>query len=311
MIAARAEVAPLARLRPLLGEVNDLKRIRVAGHAGSLAERGFARSWAALLAGEDASRVAIREAAASVVAVRLGGIDAGVLADAGLAPAEARRVFADALDASVEGLDDALLGHLRGTLDELADPARSARPSASLPPWVDRLAAQPRAGATRPGFPRLVLEPPENHAEHCYAVAVYGVLVAPTFGANPSGPFLAGLAHHLHNADLPDSGFAGEESLGDHLRPVMDRLTARALGQLPAGLAATVAGARTLLDHADTPEARSFHAADVLDRVLQMEQYARVAAFELRHALVDLDLVHPGPLQAFHQRVLAGVGLLP
>ena len=29
--------------------------------------------------------------------------------------------------------------------------------------------------------------------------------------------FLSGLAHHLHNATLPDSGFAGEILLGEHL----------------------------------------------------------------------------------------------
>ena len=69
--------------------------------------------------------------------------------------------------------------------------------------------------------------------------------------------------------------------------------------------------ARAVLPDATTAEGRAFHAADVFDRVLQMEQYARVAAFETRQALVDLDLVHPGPLQAFHQDVLDAVGLLP
>ncbi len=60
-----------------------------------------------------------------------------------------------------------------------------------------------------------MFEPPENHAEHCLAVAVYGVLLAPRYGADPSVVFLAGLAHHLHNARLPDSGFTGEALLGD------------------------------------------------------------------------------------------------
>ncbi len=80
---------------------------------------------------------------------------------------------------------------------------------AAVPPFVPLLAAQPRAGATRPGHPRVILEPAENHAEHCAVVAVNGVLAAGVFGADPAGPFLTGLAHHLHNAYLPDAGDAG------------------------------------------------------------------------------------------------------
>ncbi len=129
-------------------------------------------------------------------------------------------------------------------------------------------------------------------------------------GPTRPSPFLAGLSHHFHNAYLPDSGFAGEELLGARLAPIMARFTAQAMAQLPDPLAARVADARTVLDHADSPEARAFHAADVLDRVLQMEHYAQVSAFELRQALDDLELVHAGPLQAFQNAVLAEAGLL-
>ncbi len=60
---------------------------------------------------------------------------------------------------------------------------------------------------------------------------------------------------------------------------------------------------------AATPEGRAFNAADVMDRVLQMRQYDRVAAFTTAQALDDLELVHAGPLQAFHRAVLAEAGL--
>ena len=61
---------------------------------------------------------------------------------------------------------------------------------------------------------------------------------------------------------------------------------------------------------AETPEGRAFNAADVMDRVLQMHQYERVAGFTTSQALDDLQLVHAGPLQAFHHAVLAEAGLL-
>lgn len=302
----------LAGLRPLLGEINDAKRVRAAGRASSLAGRAFARSWAALVAGEPPGRVARREAAAAVCSARLGGIDAAVLVDAGLGRAEVLGVLRRAVREAAGGALGP--GEVDGLLDEvdgLPDHDERFGGAAAVPSWVAALDAQPRAGATRPGHPRLILEPAESHAEHCHVTAVYAALVAPRFGADPAGPFLAGLAHHLHNAYLPDSGYAGEELLGEHLAPAMERFTARAMAELPAPLAAAVEEARGLLPHVETPEARAFHAADVIDRVLQMDQYARVAAFELRQALEDLDLVHPGPLQAFHLRILADAGLRP
>ena len=305
-----ATIAPagLPSLRPLLGELNDLKRVRVAGRAGSLASIGFVRSWWALVSGDSPAAVAARELARAVAGARLGGIDAATLAEAGLAPDEARSVLAAAIEAAGSGLPGEVIGPIRSGL-------ASGRPDPdspwTVPTFVVKLAAQPRAGATRPGRPRLILEPPEDHAEHCYLTAIYGALVAPLFGAEAGAPFLAGLAHHFHNAYLPDSGFAGEELLGDHLGPIMARLTARALAELPPGLAGEVTAAREILDHADSPEARSFHAADVLDRVLQMEQYAKVAAFETRQALDDLELVHAGPLQAYQNAILVAAGLLP
>lgn len=302
-------VSLLAGLRPLLGEINDLKRVRVAGRPGTLAEQGFFRSWAALIAGDDPRRVAVREATAARIAARLAGIDAATLLHVGLDPRAIASIFRRALGVDGQGPHTDDRSGLDGVVTDLIESALSQAGVTDSPPFLARLASQPRAGATRPGYPRLVLEPSESHAEHCYVTAVYGVLAAPHFDAEPGAPFLAGLSHHLHNAHLPDAGFAGEELLGEHLAPVMRRLTDEALAQLPAPLAAALREARTILDHADSPEARSFHAADVLDRVLQMDQYSRVAAFELRQALEGWDLVHPGPLQAFHLDVLAAAGL--
>ena len=246
---------PFAQLRPLLAEIGDAKRVRVAGAPGSLAEQAFARTWARLVAGEDVADVAYSETAAAVARARLAGIDAGVLTTAGLSDAEALDVLRRGFDEVAGPLDAELRARLRDALRPLRSPA-------AAPALAGTLNAQPRAGATAPGRPRIVVEPPESHGDHCLTVAVYGVLVAPVVGADPVAPFLLGVAHHLHNVVLPDAGFAGEVLLGS-----------------------------------------------ALDRVLQVHHHARAAAFTASQALDDLELVHAGPVQAYHLDVLAAAGL--
>ena len=295
----------LARLLPLFRELNGLKRIRVAGQDGSWAERLFVRAWARLIAEEDIGRVAREETASAAVATLLAGIDAEVLADGGV-PAEARReILRRAFDTACHPLSPALAESLRAAL--AADPVRE--PVAAVPPCVRLLAAQPCAGATRPGYPRVVLEPAENHAEHCAVVAVNGVLAAGVFGADPAGPFLIGLAHHLHNAYLPDAGDAGDSLLGEHQRPLLENCRARALQELPAFLHEPIRHGLTAVYRADTPEARAFQAADSVDRVLEMEWHARSAAFTLETALGEMDIIHPGPVQAFQLEVMRALQL--
>ena len=288
----------LASLIPLLGELNDLKRTRPAGVEGSLAERIFRRSWSSLVAGEDPRRVARRETAAALASARLGGINRRVLEKAGLGEAGALEVLERSFDAVAVSLSGGLRDDLRRAL------GGEALPGVETPSFVEALVRQPRAGATSPGRARLVVEPPESHADHCSVVAIYGVLLSGFYNADPVEPFLAGLAHHLHNAVLPDAGFAGEELLGDKLAPVVEHLTEEALKELPEGLAGRMREALGLVGQAESPEARSFNAADVVDRVLQMRHHARAAAFTLDQALDEMNLVHDGPLKGFHEEVL-------
>jgi 5'-deoxynucleotidase YfbR-like HD superfamily hydrolase len=291
-------------LIPLLREINELKRVRVAGIDGTLAARAFRRSWARLVAGDSPVTVALRETALAVAAARLGGIDRAMLTRAGLSGEDATEVLQAGFDAVAEPLDPLLAATLRSHLAE-PDPA-----PAEPPAFVQDLELQPRAGATRPGHPRLILEPPESHADHCMITAVSSVLIGPVFRADPAVPFLAALSHHLHNAVLPDSGFAGEMLLGRHLGPLMTRLTEQVMATLPDHLARACREARAILPDAATSEAKAFHAADVIDRVLQMDQYARAASFELRHAVEEMELVHAGPLQDFQTGLLRTVGLI-
>nr|WP_243850292.1 hypothetical protein [Modestobacter marinus] len=282
--------------------IGDAKRVRTATAPGSLAEQAFSRSWARLVAGEDAGSVALTETAAAVARVRLAGVDASVLTSAGLSDDEAVTVLRRAFDEVAGPLDGDLAGRLRECLAPL--PGGGAPPS-----LVVSLNAQPRAGATSPGKPRVVVEPPESHGDHCFTVAVYGCLLAPLVGADPVAPFLVGLAHHLHNVVLPDAGFAGEVLLGSALDRVIGTLEERELAGLPAPLADRLREVLRLRANAVAPGSQAFHAADVLDRVLQVHHHARAAAFTAAQALDDLELVHAGPVQSFHLDVLAAAGL--
>ncbi len=285
-------------LTPLAASLGDLKRIRDASSPDSLASRAFRNAWAQLIEGQPPSEVALATTADAIAATRLGGIDVGVLRQAGVDPDAAGHIVLQAFDEAgaglAPGLRTALLAQLgRGALGK------------DIPDFAERLLRQPRAGATAPGLPRIILEPPENHGDHCLVVAVLGVVLSGVYGADPTTAFLAGLAHHLHNASLPDSGFAGEVLLGDELTPLIKRLFERELASLADhAVVAPLRAALATIGDADTPAGRAFNAADVIDRVLQMRHYDRVAAFTIDQALDDLDLVHAGPLQAFHQDVL-------
>jgi 5'-deoxynucleotidase YfbR-like HD superfamily hydrolase len=303
--APSVPVAPIApsALKGLLLELNDLKRIRSAGRDGSVAARLFRSAWAALVAGERGDDVAFRVTAAAVAAARLGDLSFGALQDLGLSAEEARAV----LRASFDEVSDAVAEPLRSDLRSALGTA--GREPVAVPAFVAALEAQPRAGVTCPGQPRIILEPPENHAEHCLLVAVYGALLAPAYDADPATVFVAGLAHHLHNAAMPDSGFTGEMLLGAHLAPAIERATERALDELDPGLRADIVAARRILPDASTPEGRAFHAADVIDRVGQIAQHLQAASLTMDRVLGDMELVHDGPVKGFHDRVLREMDL--
>ena len=290
-------------LVPLLAELNDLKRQATAS-APSLAGAIFNDAWRMLLAGSGARQTALALTSRAVAAARLGGIDARCLAEAGLDDEAITDVLERSFDAVATPLDELIRGQLRGAL-------RASVPMGDvpLPCFVQQLAHQPRAGATCPGRARVVVLPAESHADHCAMVAVYSVLVAPYFGADVATPFLAALIHHAHNAYLPDGGFTGEEMLGDSLRMVMGNLRERAFREIPEQLRGLMRSALDEVADAGTPEARAFHAADVLDRVLQMRWFEQATKFTLRVALEDMELVHAGPVQEFHRSVLRDAGL--
>lgn len=308
---ATTDVAPSsdAALSPdlvgLFTELNDLKRVHSSGRTGSIATRLFQAAWVALLDGVDAQALAWQTTRQAMAAARLGDLDAHALIAAGVTPEGAAQIEHDAIVA--------IVGPLLPSIDAFRAPVcglRATTREMPCPLFVSALARQPRAGITCPGKPRILLEPAENHAEHCLMVAVYGVLLSSIYDADPGIVFLASLSHHFHNAGMPDAGFTGEELLGAHLHTVMAHHTQACLRQLPPELQSTVEGARRILSDAATPEGRAFHAADVLDRVLQLNQYMRAAALTPQLMLGEMQLVHEGPVKGFHDEVLRQVGLL-
>lgn len=302
LAAVARDVAP-AHLADLFRELNDLKRIRSAGRAGSIAARLFRAAWIALAQGEAPEAVMRRTAAAALVATRLADLDCAALAALGLAPPAADAVLLAGFDSVAGDVAQPLRSRLRDAV------GHTLSIEGEPPTFVLLLEEQPRAGVTCPGQPRIVLEPPENHAEHCLMVAVYGVLLSPAYGADAATVFLAGLAHHLHNALMPDAGFTGEVLLGTHLDRAIAHASQGALDQLPPGLRTEVEAARRILPDTATPEGRAFHAADVIDRVLQTAQHLRAASLTMRHVLDEMHLVHDGPVKPFHDRTLREMGL--
>ncbi|CAA2141001.1 hypothetical protein MBLL_02409 (plasmid) [Methylobacterium bullatum] len=290
--------APFA-LRELFVELNDLKRVHSAGRIGSIAERLFAQGWSALTGGADPETVAIDITAKALAASRLCDLDAAFLASTGLGEAEIGDVLTSGLDAVTATVDPDLKRRMAVALR-----TNGVVHGGPLPGFVAALSHQPRAGVTCPGKPRILLEPPENHAEHCLMVAVYGVVLSPFYRADPTLVFLAAMSHHFHNAAMPDAGFTGEMLLGDHLAPIMARTTQWALDELDAPLRETVERARAVLPDDATAEGRAFHAADCIDRVLQISQHLKAASLTMTTVLDDMELVHAGPVKGFHDRVL-------
>ncbi len=295
----KAGLTPL--ILPLLRELGDLKRIHSAARPGSIAERLFVDGWAALAAGLPAREVMLRVTAAALAAARLGDLDLATLEalGGGSGVAALQRSF----DAVAGSLDPALRDTLRAALQA------GAPCGAAAPGFAGRLARQPRAGVTCPGRARIVLQPAENHAEHCLIVAVYAVIASPWHGADPTQAFLAAMAHHLHNAEMPDSGYTGEMLLGPALDGVIARARDRALGELPAALADDVRGALLAIGGDATPEARAFHVGDVLDRVLEIEQHLRTGRITMDLVIGEYGLVHDSPVKPLHDRILAEAGL--
>ena len=109
---------------------------------------------------------------------------------------------------------------------------------------------------------------------------------------------------------MPDSGFTGEVLLGDLLDGVISCSRERAYAELSEPLQSRMREALVPIVDDLSPEGRAFHAADVIDRVLEIEQHLAAARTTMDMVLHDYELVHAGPVKAFHDATLREVGLL-
>ena len=295
----------LAPLVPLLREIGNLKRIRAANLQTSFAAELFARAWRQIINGANVRRVGLEITRDAVIGANLGAINAAVLQSANLQTDEIATILRRAFDAQSAPVIPTLREELRNLIAE-----ENAETESETPQFAQLLAVQPRSGATKVGAPKMIFDAPENHAGHSIIVGVYGCLFAPVFGADVETVFTAALAHHFHNAYLPDSGFAGEESLGEFLPRIFNAFRRRCLAQVPENLHDSIWNALAAIETADTPEAQAFHAADVFDRVLQMRHHAEANEFTLKYAMEEAELVHAGAIQEFHYEVLRAANLI-
>lgn len=288
---------------PLLREMGDLKRVHSAGRDGSIATRLFEAGWSAWLSGNAPECVAYRAMAAGLAATRLGDLDWDALGTLGLDRAARCEALEAGIDAVAGALDGGLVQRLKTVLSNPLPPALA------LPQPIIALRDQPRAGVTGPGRPRIMLRPEENHAEHSFAVALYAGLLAPFYAADPAEAFWHGMIHHLHSAAMPDAGYTGEVLLGDRLDGIIERARELALAELPENVAAVCRTHLAAIADDATPAARAFHAADVIDRVAEIDHHLARSRVTMGVVLDDYGLVHDGPVKPFHDRVLEEVGL--
>jgi len=302
----------------LFRELEDLKRQQPATYRSSLATTLFQDAWYQLWQGQAADQVARQLVLRALVALRLPGAEGVFFRESDLAATDARAILLRALqDAGTGRVDADLLIALQEEIPALVRQYQNPATRNLLQDqafakqcwFVARLSEQPRAGATKPGLPRLLLLPTETHADHCFTVAVFAFLLAPAYDATLAVPFLTGLSHHLHNALLPDCGFAGEVLLGDHLSDITDRGRNSALANLNDDLREQVSKAIETHEDLSQPEGRAASAADVLDRVLDVKWRVRAAQVTEDTLLGDLELVHEGPLQEFQLDLLKRTGL--
>ncbi len=316
----------MKRTVSLLSELQDLKRLRPAGIRYSLADTLFVGTWRDVIAGAEWSEIADRTSCLAVLYVLFPGVDGRFFAAAGMEEDAIREVCTNAFERTVgDRLDTITTERLRRQLNGIvSDWARTQVPSSTgtesappapkgrgnpLPDCLEKLRQQPRAGATHPEHPRLVLTPPESHADHSLLTAVYAALSAEAYGADAGSAFVCGLAHHLHNAFLPDCGWAGELALEPYLQQVIDNCRAAALEEFEPKLRARI---RDVLRHHEsiaTPEGKAISTGDTIDRVLDVKWRVAAAAVTEAKVLGDLDLVHPGPLKDFQTELLHKTGL--
>ena len=300
---------PLPRMVGLLMELEDLKRQQPAGFEHSIATTLFQESWQRWLRGDAPDHIALTMTTKALVAILLPGVGADFFRQTKL-QSEAEGILQSALQKIAQHrLPEPLYQQLAATIPGIV--ADYQQPiDESMPQFVKVLSKQPRAGATKPGKPRILLLPPEMHSDHSLMTAVFAVLLSPYYEAAPGQPFLTELAHHLHNAVLPDCGFGGEVLLDPWLDEIIQTGRKQALAEVPI-IAEQVLQSIAVHEDLSLPAGRAASAADVLDRVLDVQWRTRILKITNEDILSELELVHAGPIKQFQTELLSQAGVWP
>ena len=306
----KEEVLGLSKISSLCIELQDLKRQKPKGYAFSIAEQLFIEGWQRILAGEEHSQIAFTITAKALLSITLPGFESGFFKELNFEVDTVADILTGTLQTVVDKyelpidtadqLQKALSHHIEaiatasGTANTIDD--QHFEDSAQ---FVYDLIKQPRAGATNPNSSRMLLLPPESHADHCLITAVFAVLFASKYKADPGQSFLIAMSHHIHNAILPDMGFAGETALEKHLPYILDTSRKKALAKLPGTLQSELLHAIHTHENILVPEGEASAAADVTDRVLDIFWRLKASKISKEQLLDDLELIHPGPIQSF------------
>ena len=291
----------------LFKELNELKRIKSNTSNGlSFAEAAFAV--AVEYCDPPNSDESIEQLVTMFIACsRLGFLNYTNLSSAGLTADQILNILRKTIDSFNVELDALKIKLGLETSNNLV---LFDNPKLRSNELVNGFILQPRAGPTAPGKPRIVLYPVESHADHCMMVAAYSFLLSPFYGSDPTDSFLIGLFHHLHNLILPDSGYAGECLLGNHLNDSIESARSLAMKCLSNSTNSKLSYLFKEIEEASSPVAKAFHAADCLDRVLQMQYYETACNFSVSHAIQELNLIHDGPVKSFQLDTLKSFGLI-
>lgn len=304
-------------LNRLFIELQDLKRQQPAHLEKSIASSFFIESWKLLSYGKTPKSIALSMTTKGLLSIVLPGCDRQFFTTAGLNKTATEQILLKAFTENIEpkltpDFANVLIGEIPDIAEEFTNEpiAEFNQTEFENKFWfVETLCRQPRAGATKPGEARLLLTPAEMHSDHCMLTALYAVLLSAGFNTDPGLPFLTGLSHHLHNAVLPDCGFAGEIALGDQLEPILDNARKKALEKVSPELKTLVEEAINNHENLGNAAGKASSAADVLDRVIDIKWRVRAASVTEKDVLDDLELVHEGPIQNFQTEILKSAGL--
>lgn len=305
------------QMLPLLEQLQDLKRIRSAEFAGTFAAHRYRQVLHRLAQGLEGShtlpcfsKFALEETLLAVITTRLGALSPEVLRRLGVPSRQIREICQAAFDEHKGAWHGVMPESAFEEMVQASDLSKELLSgNQPLDTLINRLCAEPRAGATAPHKQRVLVVPQESQAEHCYLTAVTAVTLAGYFDADPGQTFTTALLHHLHNAYMPDAGFAGEVLLGESLDSVIWAARQQAFTHLAPPLRELATQAAATMTHLETPLARVVNAADAIDRVLQTRFHQQMAAFDAKRVQRELNLVHEGPLQAFQNAVLQTLGV--